>query len=429
MTGLANREHFHQQINKACHEAEVNRQSFGVLYIDLDRFKPINDAYGHEAGNFVLLAFSKRLREKVPPGSRVGRLGGDEFAILSAPFASKLELDELAHIALDAAQAPFQFGEIELAVSASIGISVFPENGSSMPELLRSADAAMYRSKQDGRNSFCYADGASPSTQSTIVHQLTLEVALHRALMENELFLEYQPIFDSFRGEMVGVEALLRWRRADGEMVRPDVFIPIAEKSRLIVKMGRWVLRQACRDLATLHQSGFSDLCMNVNMAVAEFTSQDLARELMEVTRACGLRPHDLCLEITEGMVMQHADSVIPVMQALRKQGFRISLDDFGMGHSSLSRLKSLPISVLKIDRSFIRGLPQQTQDCAIVRTIFDLAWHMNLQIVAEGVETDAQLSYLSQFGYPMIQGFLLGRPMPLVTLIASFNDKRWRTT
>ena len=255
--------------------------------------------------------------------------------------------------------------------------------------------------------------------QSSLVQQLTMETELHHALLRDEFFLVYQPVFDSFREQMVAVEALIRWRRPDGEIVPPDVFIPIAEQSRLIVQIGRWVVERACRDLALLHAAGFDRLQLNVNMAATEFVNTSLPEELMAVVGACGIASHHLCLELTEGTVMKQAEQVIPIMGVLRQLGFKISLDDFGMGHSSLSRLKKLPITSLKIDRSFVSGLPQDRGDAAIVRTILDLGRHMKLQVVAEGVETDAQLSFLRQFGCSLIQGYILGRPVPFDTLIA----------
>ena len=422
LTSLANRNHFHHMVDLACAEAASGATSFGLMFIDLDHFKPINDAFGHDAGNLVLREFAQRLLELAPPGSQVGRLGGDEFALLSQPVTSDEQLSALADKVLAAAKLPFRFDENELMVSASVGISVYPENGLSTSELLRSADAAMYRSKNSGRNLYNFYSNMTQHVQTEIEPQLSMEVALRRALHGNEFFLEYQPVFDSFGERMLAVEALIRWRRANGEIVCPDDFIPIAEQSGLIVQIGRWVVIQACSDLALLHREGFNGLQLNVNMAAPEFTFPSLPQDLVAITKNAGVPTNLICLELTEGMVMRQADAVIPIMKNLRELGFHISLDDFGMGHSSLSRLKNLPISSLKIDRSFVCGLPHEYGDCAIVRTIFDLGHHMKLQVIAEGIENDAQLCYLRQFGYPMMQGFLLGRPMPLKTLLSSYR-------
>jgi EAL domain-containing protein (putative c-di-GMP-specific phosphodiesterase class I) len=283
---------------------------------------------------------------------------------------------------------------------------------------------AMYRVKQNGRNAQGFFSGINASMfaaqRTLLVNQLTIEAELYHALIENQFFLEYQPVFDSHSEQMIAVEALIRWRRHTGEIVRPDIFIPIAEQSRLIVQIGRWVVRQACQDLAQLHSAGFANLRMSVNMAAPEFINAELPDELDAIIEASGIASHHLCLELTEGLVMQHPEKVLPVMTTLRQLGYQISLDDFGMGHSSLSRLKKLPISSLKIDRSFIAGLPHDRGDCAIVRTILDLGRHMKLQVIAEGVETDAQLIYLQQFGCTLVQGYVVSKPKSLRSLLMS---------
>ncbi|PUA20624.1 EAL domain-containing protein [Glaciimonas sp. PCH181] len=430
LTELANRTHFYRMLDKKCADTATSDATFGLIFIDLDRFKPVNDAFGHEAGNVVLQEFAQRLSALAPAGSYVGRLGGDEFAILLIPEDAILPLDTLLDVlgqrVLQAARLPFMFENNEITVSASIGISMFPENGMTSPELLRSADAAMYRIKKTGRNALSFFSTSTSHTlaveQSDVAQRLTMEAQLHQALADNAFFLEYQPIFDSSGQHIHAVEALIRWRRPNGEVVRPDIFIPIAEQSSLIVHIGRWVLRQACNDLAQLHRSGFSGLQMHVNMAASEFTDSDLPNELSAILKASGIHSSHLCLELTEGMVMQQPGRVIPVMRALRQLGVDISLDDFGMGYSSLSRLKNLPISSIKIDRSFVSGLPNQKEDKAIVRTILELGRHMNLRVIAEGVETDAQLAYLRQYGCSLIQGFVLSRPRPIDTLIALYQ-------
>lgn len=430
LTGLANRSYLHHLLEHACFEASRSGTRFGVLYIDLDRFKPINDAFGHEAGNLVLREFSQRLVELVPDDAHAGRLGGDEFIVISPLPAGAdpvLVLQSLAKRVMCAARTPFHFNGNDLQVSASIGISMYAENGWNPSELLRSADAAMYRSKKSGRNAYSFFSGSGnllmAQQQTSLAQELTIEAELHRALAENEFFLEYQPVFDNFYddsgGKMVAVEALIRWRKPGGELVRPDLFIPIAEKSRLIVQIGRWVVKRACSDLAALHRAGLPELKVNVNMAAAEFINASLPQELSAVIEACGIKARHLCLELTEGMLMKQPEKVIPVMRMLRQHGFHISLDDFGIGHSSLSRLKKLPITSLKIDRSFVSGLPQDRGDGAIVRTILELGRHMHLSVVAEGVETDAQLVYLAQFGCALVQGYLLSRPLPIEKIMA----------
>ena len=430
LTGLANRSHFYALLTQACASAAKTSATPALIFIDLDRFKPINDAFGHEAGNVVLCEFAQRLRALAPVGAVAGRLGGDEFALF-LPNGSTAELAPLAQQVLQAARAPFTYEGIALTVSASVGISTYPENGVTSPELLRSADAAMYRIKQNGRDGCDFSASISPRSlahqQSSLAQRLTIETELHQALQENALFLAYQPIVDISTGRLNAVEALIRWKRPDGTLVPPDVFIPIAEQSHLIVQIGKWVAEQACRDLATLRRADFTDLKVHVNMAASEFTRSTLPQELATLVSAFHLAPQDLSLELTEGMLMTRPDRVIPVMRALRQLGFEISLDDFGMGHSSLSLLRNLPISSMKIDRSFVRDLPQQRNDRAIVKTIVDLGHQMELSVIAEGVETASQLEVLQQSGCTLIQGFLLSRPLQLADLLARYPKGRWQ--
>jgi len=430
LTGLANRGHFYHMLDLACEQAITHQRTFGLMFIDLDRFKPVNDAYGHEAGNVVLRQFSQRLQALATSECHVGRLGGDEFAILLSPQDSSSsltnQLDTMARKALEAARLPFLFEQHEMTVSASIGISIFPENGSTSPELLSSADAAMYRIKKNGRNALSFFSDSTSNTlaeqQSDLAIQLTIERELHQALADGDQFyLEYQPIFDQTGHHLHAVEALIRWRHPTRGIVPPDVFIPLAEKSHLIIHIGRWVMQQACHDLAQLHKAGLYPLQVHVNMAAPEFASEKLTEHIMSLIASSGIAPADLCLELTESMLMQQPDTVIPIMHALRKLGIGISLDDFGMGYSSLSLLKNLPISSMKIDRSFVHGLPHQEEDCAIAHTIIELGRKLHLGVIAEGVETIEQLDFLRQHGYAQLQGYVLSRPIPITTLIALF--------
>ncbi|MES2042037.1 MAG: GGDEF domain-containing protein [Pseudomonadota bacterium] len=429
LTELANRSHFYQILDAACKRNAANNTVFGLIFIDLDRFKPVNDAFGHEAGNVVLRGFSQRVQALAIPGKLIGRLGGDEFAILYQPDGSGTpfieQLDSLVKQVLHAAQLPFMFNGHEITVSASIGISIYPDNGLTGPELLRGADTAMYRIKKNGRNAMSYFASSTSYTlavqQSDLAQRLTMEAELHQAIVDDGLYLEYQPIFAG-NGQIHAIEALIRWRRANGDIVRPDVFIPIAEESRLIIQIGNWVVHRACHDLARLHRCGFENLKVHVNMAASEFTSSSLPDELRAIVDKSGIKPHHLCLELTESMLMHQPDHVIPIMSTLRRLGFGISLDDFGMGYSSLAHLKNLPISSMKIDRSFIKGLPQQSEDRAIVRTIIELGRNLRLNVIAEGVETDTQLAFLRQFGDTLIQGFVLSRPQPVEELIRVYG-------
>lgn len=424
LTDLSNRSHFYAQLNQRCTQASREGSEFGLMFIDLDRFKPINDAFGHEAGNFVLSEFARRLKKLAPAGALVGRLGGDEFALL-LPSHDDATLTQVVEHVLNAAREPFVYAGKALTVSASIGVSRFPENGQTSPELLRSADAAMYRVKQNGRNGssvFSTSDRSTLALQSaSLAARLSTETDLHHALRNQELFLVYQPILDTRKERLHGVEALIRWRKPDGTLVPPDQFIPIAEQSHLIVEIGHWVSQRACEDLRSLHASGFAGLKVHVNMAASEFTNTALPESLLAKVQSLNLPPSSLVLELTENMLMTQPEQVVAVMHRLRHLGFEISLDDFGMGHSSLSMLRTLPITSMKVDRSFVRDLPQQERDRAIARTIIDLGKQMHIDVIAEGVETQAQLDVLQTLGCQLTQGYLLARPMSLQDLLRAF--------
>ena len=431
MTELDNRAHFYAQLNRHCAISHHQGRRFALMFIDLDRFKPINDAFGHEAGNAVLQEFARRLRELAPPPARVGRLGGDEFAVLVPDSGDEQALAALVDAVLAAASRPFGYEGVALTVSASIGVSRFPDNGQSGPELLRSADAAMYRVKQNGRNGSNVFSNSSPDTlaqqRAKLAQRLAIETELHEALQTGQLRLVYQPIVDIASGALHGVEALIRWHKPDGTTVPPDVFIPIAEQSDLIVDIGRWVLGQTLRDLASLKGGVLEKLKVHVNMAASEFTSSALPEMLGGLSADLEVPAAQIVLELTEGMLMRQPEQVKRVMHQLRDIGFEISLDDFGMGHSSLAMLKSLPISSLKIDRSFVRDLPSGERDRAIAQTIVDLGRHLQLEVIAEGIESPEQLAMLIDCGCGFGQGWLLGRPLALNALIQAFPNGRAR--
>jgi len=433
MTDLDNRAHFYAQLNRHCLQSHREGRRFALMFIDLDRFKPINDAFGHEAGNAVLQEFARRLKELAPPPARVGRLGGDEFAVLVPDAADEQALAALVDAVLGAATRPVEYEGLSLTVSASVGVSRFPDNGQSGPELLRSADAAMYRVKQNGRNGSNVFSTSSPDTlaqqRAKLAQRLAMEAELREALRTDQLRLVYQPIVDlrSPDAPLHGVEALIRWRKPNGEMVPPDVFIPIAERSDLIIDIGRWVMGRALHDLAALQGGPLSRLKVHVNMAASEFTSSALPAMLSAMSSRLTVPASQVVLELTEGMLMRQPEQVRRVMHQLREIGFDISLDDFGMGHSSLSMLKSLPITSLKIDRSFVRDLPTGERDRAIAQTIVDLGRHLQLEVIAEGIETADQLAVLKATGCGFGQGYLLGRPLPLTELIHCFPDGRSR--
>lgn len=427
LTGLSNRSHFHVCLTERCISAIRQQEKFGLMYIDLDRVKAINNAFGHDAGNCVLREFAVRLGSVVPSETVVGRLGGDEFALLVASSSDEA-LSDLAARILEMMRAPFQYNGVELTLSANIGVSRFPDNGQSTPELLRSAAAAMYRVKQNGQNSCNIFSKSNPVSiarmQASLAQRLAIETELHHAIANEELFLLYQPIFDVASGIMHGAEALVRWRRSNGDLIPPDVFIPIAEQGPLIVEIGQWVMARACEDLARLSRANFHNLKMHVNMAASEFTNNELPTVLSKLTKTHQVPTSGITLELTEGMLMKQPKQVVSVMRRLRKLGFEISLDDFGMGHSSLSMLKNLPITSMKIDRSFVRDIAKNPNDHAIAKAILTLGHNLKLDVIAEGIETEAQLSTLLQQGGHLIQGYLLSRPLSVDSLITTYSNR-----
>jgi predicted signal transduction protein with EAL and GGDEF domain len=332
------------------------------------------------------------------------------------------EVEALAQRVAACARDRFQYMGHQLAVSASIGISMFPDHGANTAQLLHAADAAMYASKRNGRNRVSHYNDAQGAEQDVLARQLILLSELQHAFERGEFFLMYQPITDAHGETLEAVEALIRWRKADGTLVPPDQFIPVAEQSRLIVLLGRWVVQQVCRDLPRMHAAGMLGVKVHINMAAPEFLDSGLPEELMAIVHAAGVDPSCLQIELTETVVMSHLDTSLPIMRKLAQLGFEISLDDFGMGYSSLSLLKTLPIASLKIDRVFLEGVPRERDDCAIVRTMLDLGRNMGIGVIAEGVETDAQLGYLRQFGCTLVQGYLLGRPMAMPQLLERYG-------
>ena len=406
LTGLANRQLFEDRLAHAVATASRDQRSVAVLFIDLDRFKPVNDSLGHKAGDLLLREVAERLRGIVRESDTVARLGGDEFAIV-LEGADEPHADQVAAKLLQAMNDPFELDDHELHVGASIGISLFPEDGQSLEALVQHADIAMYRSKTAGRGTYQFF---TPEMNQGAMERLAMENALRHAEEQDELELHYQPQFSLTDGHVAGAEALIRWRHPEQGLVSPGAFIPIAEETGLILPIGQWVLRTACRQRAEWSKTVPDHFVVAVNVSAVQFNT-----ELVETVEAAleetGIPAYQLELEVTESTVMRRADEAYRMLQELSQMGVRLSLDDFGTGYSSLAHLKRFPIHKLKVDRSFVTDLPHNDEDAAIATTIVGMAKTLGLNVIAEGVENPNQVRFLRVAGCDEVQGFYCARP------------------
>ncbi|MYN08631.1 EAL domain-containing protein [Pseudoduganella aquatica] len=414
LTGLANRALLLDRLTQAVSYARRASRWVAVLFLDLDRFKNINDSLGHDAGDQVLVEVAARLLACVRSGDTVARLGGDEFVVLLADVARGDEVAAVAQKLADAlAQPMFVFGH-EITPVASFGISLYPKDGGDSQALLKNADAAMYSAKKLGGAQFqFYAQDMNLRT----LDRLKLEAALRHAVERDEFELHYQPQLDMASGVIDGVEALVRWRRPGHGLVPPAEFIPVAEETGLIIPLGDWVLRAACAQQAAWRDAGLGDLRMAVNLSARQFKQQDLAQSVVQALHDTGCAAGRLELEITESVLMEHPDAATLVMEQLSDMGVKLSIDDFGSGYSSLAYLKRFPIHSLKIDRSFVHDISCDEDDAAIASAIIALAHSMKLNVIAEGVETGQQLAFLRREGCDHVQGYYFSRPLPAAEL------------
>lgn len=409
VTGLPNRLLFNDRLSMSIAHAQRNCQGLAVLFLDLDNFKNINDSLGHAMGDSLLQSFARRLSCLVREEDTVARLGGDEFIILLQSTGNPNYAVHIAKRILKSLQQPFRIKEHELYISASIGIAIFPNDGTNNESLISNADAAMYRAKEQGRNNYTLF---THSMNVKVAKRLTLENRLHKALEQGEFLLHYQPKIALCSGQVTGLEALVRWQRTRVELVPPDDFIPVAEETGLIVALGEWVLRTACTRTKQWHDEGFSNLEIAVNLSPRQFQQKNLVCMVRNILAQTGLPPRSLELELTEGAVMHNVEEAIATLQELSDLGILLSMDDFGRGYSSLYFLKRFPMNTLKIDRCFVDDIGN-SDGASIVRTIISMSHSLNLEVVAEGVETRDQLDFLSILGCNQVQGYLLSRPLP----------------
>jgi len=423
LTKLPNRALLEDRLEHAIHNADREKSSFTLMFLDLDAFKAVNDAYGHSVGDLLLKEVAKRIEPKVRSQDTISRVGGDEFVFLGE-VGEPADAAALAEKLLDIIREPFHIAGHELRMSVSIGIAMYPGNGTTQHELLTNADAAMYHAKSVGRDSYCFFE---TSMNSHVQAHLEMVQDLRRALDRRELVLFYQPKFEAPKGPAIGAEALVRWQHPMVGLIQPDDFIPLAEKTGLIIPLGDWVLDEACRQMREWHDTGRENWTIAVNLSPVQFGHPALIQTVKDTLERHKLNPHCLTLEITESTAMRDADATVVILQQLHQMGVRIAIDDFGTGYSSLLYLKRLPATELKIDRGFVRNLAHDSEDRAIVSAIVALGQTLDLKIVAEGVETVAQQEFLSDMGCDSLQGFLFGEPMPAKEFLAALvrNESR----
>ncbi len=411
LTGLPNRVLFSQLLEQALSESTFANKQVAVLFIDLDRFKLINDTLSHDSGDDVLRQVAKRLTEALPRRDTIARFGGDEFVVLMRDCSIPTAAAETAQKLLTAIAEPLLLeGLEEYCLTASIGISAFPGDGQNAQTILKNADIAMYRAKEHGKNNYQFY-----SSQMNLhsFERLVLERFLRRALDQDEFELFYQPKIDLVTGCVTGMEALLRWMHPVMGMISPAKFIPLAEETGLIVPIGAWVLRAACAQNQAWQQRGLPALRVAVNLSARQFAQDDLHTTIVHVFEETGLSPELLELEITESVTMDNPEHAAGLLRKLKALGIRLAIDDFGTGYSSLSYLKRFPIDNVKIDRSFIKDIPKDEDDVAITKAIIAMAHSLRLKVIAEGVETEEQLAFLREHGCDEAQGYLFGAPMP----------------
>ncbi|MFZ5637672.1 MAG: putative bifunctional diguanylate cyclase/phosphodiesterase [Pseudomonadota bacterium] len=410
LTNLPNRAMLSERLSRAIVRARRQNHRIAVLFLDLDRFKDINDSLGHTAGDRILRAAAMRLQETVGEHQTVARLGGDEFTVVLENLEHPVDADKVAREIIMAFEAPLVLDDRqEVVISPSIGISLYPDHGQVPTELLKQADTAMYQAKAAGRRTFVRYDD---SMEIANRRRAQLSSALHKVLDRGELRLVFQPRLSLTTRRITGVEALLRWTSEEYGEIPPNQFIPLAEESGLILEIGEWVLRDACRTLHRWHQADLTDLSVAVNVSVLQLLRGDFSESVRRVLTETGLPPRALELELTESVLMANAEQAAAKLQALREMGVSLAIDDFGTGYSSLAYLKRLPITTLKIDKTFVTDLNRDPDDTAITTTVITMAHSLGLTVVAEGVETETQLRFLDHFRCDEIQGYWLSRPV-----------------
>ncbi len=409
-TQLPNRYYFNESLTRAISLSARTGKATGLMFIDLDNFKIVNDTLGHHNGDLLLKDAAQRIGNALRANDVVCRIGGDEFAVILEDLDTPSLAGTVAAKIIDVLSGSFLLEDKEVYIGASIGISVCPDDATDIATLLRSADAAMYHAKERGKNNYQYYNSA---LEARALKRLSLESGLRRALEFGELLLHYQPQIDVQTNRIVGFEALLRWQPPESGMISPVEFIPVAEETGMIVAIGEWVLRTACHQAKIWQDTIAPELTISVNLSGRQFREPEIVEHVLAIVDETGIEPHLLDLELTESTLMDNSDIVLNQMSRMREAGMLISIDDFGTGYSSLSYLKRFPISTLKIDRSFVQDIPDDSDDIAITQAIIAMGKNFGVMLVAEGVETQEQMDFLREQGCDRVQGFLFSRPVP----------------
>ncbi len=412
LTGLPNRVQFVERLSEAVSQiaSSRNNRKLAVIFLDLDDFKEINDTFGHMRGDAVLSVIGERLRLRVGTRGTVARMGGDEFAILLTDERELADMEAFTESIRSAIDTPIIIGGYEQYATASLGVSIYPDDGGDGETLLKHADVAMYRAKEKGRN---FVQFYTPVLNAAMTTRLQQEKALRKALSRGEFVVYYQPQYELATGRLFGLEALVRWRHPKLGMIRPDLFIPNAESSSVIVLIGELVMETACRQAVAWQTRGLPKLRISVNLSARQFHETDLLKRAKTVLDATGLDPETLEFEITESVAMGDAERSTEIMKRLRDVGIRFSVDDFGTGYSSLGYLKRFPIDTLKIDKSFVADVITKNDDATLVKTVIAMAHNLNLDVCAEGTETKEQLDFLGRNSCDRVQGYYYSRPVP----------------
>ncbi len=420
LTRLPNRMMFKNHLTSALTNVKQSNHHLSLMFIDLDRFKVINDTLGHEVGDLLLVEAAERLEKCIRPGDLVARLGGDEFTIVVDENSKHSGSRIISERIIEAFKKPFVFGGQKQVISPSIGISMYPEHAADYGTMMQYADTAMYQAKEKGGNCYLYY---SPEMGDKLTHHMNIEAGLRRALEEEEFVLHYQPKVEISTGKIVGMEALIRWMDPEKGMVSPDDFIPLAEETGLIIPIGEWVLRKACEQYL---EWGIADIEIAINLSASHLYDPSLLIMLQTIFQETGFPPGRLEIEITENAIMRNVQQTITILEQIKSLGVKVAIDDFGTGYSSLSYLKRFAIDTIKIDRSFVSGIPHNADEVAITSATVVMAQNLKRRVIAEGIETEEQAAFLNQLGCEMGQGYYYSRPLPSSEIAAMLSNSHY---